>query len=100
MRSTVLRYPIINNQKITINHEQELNATFYDEMHAGFRDTMQPDRLTQSRNTFPKMLIAERRDVPLAGTPQLEQSGASNPKALTGICITVINATLGLEAAG
>ena len=84
---------------MTIIHGQESNATFYHEMHAGFRETMQPDRFTQSRNTFPKMLIHERSDVPLAGTPQLEQSGANSPKALTGICITVINATLGLDAA-
>ena len=69
-------------------------------VHACLRATMHPESWTHRRNIFPKMLIGDRFDVPLAGTPHELQSGANSPRPLTGSCMTQCNATLRWKGAG
>ena len=48
------------------------------------RETMHPESTTHFRKMFPNTLMYDLNDVPLAGKPQLEQSGASSAKPFTG----------------
>ena len=53
-------------------------------IQASIRETMHPESMTHFRKIFPNTLMNDLNDVPLAGTPQLEQSGASSAKPFTG----------------
>ena len=55
---------------------------------------MHPESWTHFRKTFPNTLTKERLDVPLAGSPQLEQSGAKSASPFTGSWRTVASANL------
>ena len=55
---------------------------------------------TQLENTLPCMLIWLRQLVPLAGRPQLEQSGPIDAKELTVICVATQSANLGFGKIG
>ena len=50
-----------------------------------FRDIMQFDRRIHCKKTFPQGFIRDRRDVPLAGRPHDEQSGAAISSESGGI---------------
>ena len=69
-------------------------------MHACLRATMHPESWTHWRYMFPKMLIGDRFDVPLAGTPHELQSGANSPRPLTGSCMTQCKASLRWKGVG
>ena len=61
---------------------------------------MHVESWTHREKILPKTLIALRHELPRAGTPQLEQSGAKSARALMGMVMHAISATLGRTVKG
>lgn len=64
-------------------------------MQSKHLDTIWFPRRTKSKFSIPKKFIQFLREVPLAGTPQLPQSGARTFIALGSSCITTKMVSLG-----